>query len=1653
MLVRVSATLTSASGGNFENLTLNPAAATTAITDTLNATTVSLTATASVAEGGNITYTASLNNVAQAPVSITLSNGATISIAAGASTGSVSVAAPSDDVYIDAGSVSATIASAAGGNFESLVISPAAATTAITDTLNATQLSLTASASVAEGGSIIYTASLNNVAQTPVSVTLSNGATISIAAGASSGSVSVAAPSDDVYIDAGSVSATIASAAGGNFENLVISPAAATTTITDTLNATTVSLTATASVAEGGSIIYTATLSSAAQSPVSITLSNGATISIAAGASTGSVSVTAPADDVYLDASSISTTIASATGGNFENLAINPAAATTSITDTINATTVSLTATPTVAEGGTITYTASLNNVAQAPVSITLSNGATISIAAGANSGSVSVAAPTDDVYIDAGSVSATITTAAGGNFEALAINPAPAATSITDTLDTTTVSISGNGSVNEGASASYTVSLTSPAQSAVTVNLSYSGTAANGTDFTGVASVTIPAGASSASFSIATIDDALAEGTENFTVSIASATGGNFENLAVSGTSNSIATTIVDNDTPTLSISSPNVLENAGYAQFTVSLSNASTQSTTFNLALSNGSATSGSDFGPALEVSTDGGTTWVAASSVTIAAYQTSVLVRTPVANDTLDETNETFTLTATRSAGTPLANVGGAAIGTATIVDDDTTPVLDLDANNSSLATGANYQTSYVENGTGIRIADSDVSVSDADGSNITSATIRLTNAQVGDVLAVGALPAGITAVINTSVPGQITVTLSGPASTASYQAAIQAVTFSNTSDAPSTIDRNVTVSVTDGTNVSNTGTTTIAVAAVNDPPLANSVAATGSEDPVSPIAITLTGSDVDGTVASFTLSSLPPNGRLYLDAAMTQMAPTGTALAASGNSLTLYFKPLTDWNGTTTFNYTATDNAGASSGSATATLNITPVNDGTPLAANDSFNAVVGTPIIISKAQLLGNDFLPDRADFYSIGTPSSGTLVDNGNGTFTYTPGATGTATFTYSVRDDQGESSTATVSVNVYNTRDDLATVQESALPGGTGGGTRIATGNLLTNDAGNTSIASVAGVTDGAAGDTDTRAGYIGVNTTLGNLVVDITGAGAGDYTYTLNNRADNSLAANANSVTDVIAYTGNSTSANLRVTVQDDRPVASNITIEIPESVAPKFSLVLTIDTSGSMGDQVRSVDANGTVTLTTRLAMQKSALASLLTEYFSQSPDVQVKIVQFSSSATILNGGAAYTSKDAAISAINALTANGSTNYADALVKTQTALGATLDPTRKSAVYFLSDGDPTAGDTANPVSSSGYATYLNTHPELNSYGVGVGTGITNVTHLNQLNNIDAMGDGVRDAAIIVPDLNKLADTLLATVPAAFGGNVVSSNGTQSVTFGADGGYVQSLTLKLDTDANAATPDQAVTFTYNKSTNQISSSGAFPSGFPLSGDVMTLDAAKGFTHGTLVFNFSTGDYSYFTGGAAAQGDSFDLNFVVSDNDGDLASATQTIAIIDGKPVAYADTDTLSSLSTFLEGNVITGLGTDGGLQTGSQLTSFTPQGSGVDKIVDNAHVTSVTFKGVVFDLMATSSGSSAGGTYTIAGGKLTWTHASNGSSLVFDDNGYYKYSPPTADVPNPATSPTNQVTTLTSAANASAAGITLQGMTSTSNTAGSPA
>jgi uncharacterized repeat protein (TIGR01451 family) len=141
-----------------------------------------------------------------------------------------------------------------------------------------------------------------------------------------------------------------------------------------------------------------------------------------------------------------------------------------------------------------------------------------------------------------------------------------------------------------------------------------------------------------------------------------------------------------------------------------------------------------------------------------------------------------------------------------------------LLDLDANNSSGALLANYNTTFTEAGPAIAIVDTDRTITNYDATSISSATIQLTNAKPSDVMTIGTLPSGITGSVNTSVPGVITVTLTGSASAANYQTALSAIDFNNTSNVPDITARNVTVVVNDGATNSNTAVTTITMVRV-------------------------------------------------------------------------------------------------------------------------------------------------------------------------------------------------------------------------------------------------------------------------------------------------------------------------------------------------------------------------------------------------------------------------------------------------------------------------------------------------------------------------------------------------------------------------------------------------------------------------------------------------------------------------------------------------------------------------------------------------------------------------------------------------------------------------------------------------------------------
>src|SRR6185295_17900155 len=106
------------------------------------------------------------------------------------------------------------------------------------------------------------------------------------------------------------------------------------------------------------------------------------------------------------------------------------------------------------------------------------------------------------------------------------------------------------------------------------------------------------------------------------------------------------------------------------------------------------------------------------------------------------------------------------------------------------------------------------------------------IVLTNAKASDALSIaGSLSGGIDSSIDTSVAGQVTIHLFNSASLADYQTALGQIRFVNSSENPSTIDRDITVQV-GNSDTSNVAHATIHVAAVNDAPVLAGVASSAA-----------------------------------------------------------------------------------------------------------------------------------------------------------------------------------------------------------------------------------------------------------------------------------------------------------------------------------------------------------------------------------------------------------------------------------------------------------------------------------------------------------------------------------------------------------------------------------------------------------------------------------------------------------------------------------------------------------------------------------------------------------------------------------------------------------------------------------------------------
>ncbi|MCG8622843.1 MAG: autotransporter domain-containing protein [Proteobacteria bacterium] len=236
-------------------------------------------------------------------------------------------------------------------------------------------------------------------------------------------------------------------------------------------------------------------------------------------------------------------------------------------------------------------------------------------------------------------------------------------------------VTTTGAGTVTEGDEAVFTIALN--VTSGKNVRVAYAtgdGSATAGDDYTGRrGNLTIVAGARGATVRVPVVDDALDEADEDFTLRLLDADNATI----IAGTATATAIIADNDDPPSVSISPPTIPVREGEtAIFALTLAQPSGKNISIAYATQDGTA----EGGTGLDYTPTSGT-------LTIAAGTTTGEIRVVTSNDTLDEANETFTLSLTNPNNATIASNST----TATIADTNSPPVITLTAPTSATNEG--------------------------------------------------------------------------------------------------------------------------------------------------------------------------------------------------------------------------------------------------------------------------------------------------------------------------------------------------------------------------------------------------------------------------------------------------------------------------------------------------------------------------------------------------------------------------------------------------------------------------------------------------------------------------------------------------------------------------------------------------------------------------------------------------------------------------------------------------------------------------------------------------------------------------------------------------------------------------------------------------
>jgi photosystem II stability/assembly factor-like uncharacterized protein len=224
------------------------------------------------------------------------------------------------------------------------------------------------------------------------------------------------------------------------------------------------------------------------------------------------------------------------------------------------------------------------------------------------------------------------------------------------------TVTEGDSGTMN----ANFTVSLDNPSGKPVTVDYqTHDGSAGAPDDYTAQdpATLTFDPGQTAKTISVPVKGDVIDESDETFTLDLSNATNASLADAHGTGT-------ISDDDAPPgLSVDDKAVTEGdsgSTNANFTISLDNASAKTVTVDYQTTDGTASSPGDF------------TAHNSTGLSFDPGQTQKTIRVSVKGDTIDESDEAFTVDLSNATNASLADPHG----TGTIIDDDSAPAISVD-----------------------------------------------------------------------------------------------------------------------------------------------------------------------------------------------------------------------------------------------------------------------------------------------------------------------------------------------------------------------------------------------------------------------------------------------------------------------------------------------------------------------------------------------------------------------------------------------------------------------------------------------------------------------------------------------------------------------------------------------------------------------------------------------------------------------------------------------------------------------------------------------------------------------------------------------------------------------------------------------------------